>query len=76
MTKAQIRSFVVCIDNDGYAASLKTRKIYVAVPDVDAGQLDLLKVIDESGDEYIYPKAQFQPIELSPAVQRAILTAA
>jgi len=55
---------VVCIGNDGYAASLEKRKIYVAVQDTDAQKQGLLRVIDESGDDYLYPKNFFRPIEL------------
>jgi hypothetical protein len=67
---------VVCIDNDGYPASLEKRKIYVALPDADAEKLDLLRVIDESGDDYLYPRAFFRSIALPLAVKRAVLAAA
>lgn len=66
----------VCIVNDGYAASLETRKIYIAVPDMDAEKHGLLRVIDESGDDYLYPKSFFRSIELPQTLKRAILAAA
>ena len=67
---------VVCIKNDGYAASLERRKIYVALRDPDADKQGLLRVIDESGDDYLYPKYFFRPIELPQTLKKAILAAA
>ena len=63
MAKAAPR-LVICIENDGYAASLEKRKIYVALADRDAAQNKLMRVIDESGEDYLYPEAFFRPIEL------------
>jgi hypothetical protein len=76
MAKAQSKQLVVCIDNEGYPASLEKRKIYVALPDVDAEKRGLLRIIDESGEDYLYPKAFFRSIALPQAVKRAILAAA
>lgn len=76
MARSQSKQLVVCIDNDGYPASLEKRKIYVALPDADAEKLDLLRVIDESGDDYLYPRAFFRSIALPLAVKRAVLAAA
>ena len=67
---------VVCIDNDGYTASLEKRKIYVALRDVAAEKLGLLRIIDESGEDYLYPKSSFRLIDLPLAVKRAVLAAA
>jgi len=60
MAKPRTKQLVVCIDNDGYPASLEKRKIYVALRDCDAEQHGLLRIIDESGDDYLYPKALFR----------------
>ena len=68
--------FVVCINNSGYEVSLETRKIYVAIPDAKAEAVALVRVIDESGEDYTYPQELFQSISLSPAESRAILAAA
>jgi hypothetical protein len=76
MTKAQAKQLVVCIDNDGYAASLEKRKIYLALPDTDAGKHGLLRIVDESGDDYLYPKTFFRPIVLPQGVRKAVLAAA
>lgn len=67
---------VVCIENRGYAVSLEKRKIYVAVQDQDAEKQGLLRIIDESGDDYFCPKNFFRPIELPQALKKAILAAA
>lgn len=74
MAKTQAKQLVVCVDNDGYAASLEKRKIYVALRDATAEKHDLLRVVDESGEDYLYPKAFFRA--LPQAVRRAVLAAA
>lgn len=76
MAKIQARKFVVCIENDGYMASLEKRKIYLACRDTDADEHGLLRVVDESGEDYLYPKTFFRSIELPLALRRAVLKAA
>jgi hypothetical protein len=76
MAKPQAKQLVVCIDNEDYAASLEKRKIYVALRDPAAERHGLLRVIDESGHDYLYPKALFRPIALPHAVKKAVLAAA
>jgi hypothetical protein len=68
-TEAQ---FAVCIKNKGYGASLELRKLYQVVTDTTAAKLHQIRVIDESGEDYIYPKEFFVPVPLPQAVQRAI----
>jgi hypothetical protein len=63
--------FVVCIENEGYVASLELRKIYLLVADADAAEHQLIRVIDESGEDYLYPVEYFVPIELPQAVEKA-----
>jgi len=75
MAKTQTKQLVVCVDNDGYAVSLEKRKIYVALRDAAAEKLNMLRIVDESGDDYLYPKAFFRPIALPQAVRRAVLAA-
>ncbi len=67
------RLTVVCLNNEGYAASLEKRKIYVALPDDTAAKHGLLRVIDESGDDYLYPREYFAALDLPPALKRAVL---
>ena len=68
--------FVVCVRNDGYEVSLELRKIYQVVPDTGAARHRLLRVIDESGEDYLYPRDFFLSIELPKAVERALLEVA
>jgi hypothetical protein len=75
MAKTQTKQLVVCVDNDGYAVSLEKRKIYVALRDTAADKHGMLRIIDESGDNYLYPKALFRPIALPQAVKRVVLAA-
>jgi hypothetical protein len=76
MTKPQIKQLVVCVSNEGHPATLEKRKIYVALRDAAAEKLGLLRIVDESGDDYLYPKAFFRAIALPQAVKRAVLAAA
>ncbi len=68
--------FAVCIRNDEYKASLEMRKIYQVIPDLEAANHHLLRVIDESGDDYLYPDEFFMLVELSEAVRKALVRAA
>ncbi len=76
MAKSQSKQLVVCVDNEGYAASLDKRKIYIALRDPAAEKHGLLRVIDESGEDYLYPKGYFRAIALPQAVRKAVLDAA
>jgi hypothetical protein len=75
MTKTQAKQPVVCVENDGYAVSLERRKIYVALRDAAAEKQHMLRIVDESGEDYLYPKALFRSIALPQAVRRAVLAA-
>lgn len=69
-------SFAVCIENTGYEASLELHKIYRTLSDGDAGGHGYVRVIDESGEDYLYPEAFFVPIEPSDKLREALLHAA
>jgi hypothetical protein len=73
MTKTRAKQLVVCIENEGYAVSLEKRKIYVALRDVAAEKHNMLRIVDESGEDYLYPKAFFRAIVLPQAIKRAVL---
>ena len=75
-TKAGIHRFVVCVRNKGYAASLEMRKIYVALPDAVALAHGQIRVVDESGEDYLYPRRLFLPITLPESVRNAMSTVA
>jgi hypothetical protein len=76
MAKASAKRLVVCVSNDGYDVSLERRKIYIALRDEAAEQHGMLRIIDESREDYLYPKAMFRPIALPQSVRKAILAAA
>lgn len=63
--------YVACVSNRGYPAALVTRRIYRCVSDPDAEKRDLLRVIDESGEDYLFPTSLFVAIDLPQAVERA-----
>jgi len=67
---------VICVKNEGYEVSLELRKIYVAVPDAAAERHALRRVIDESGEDYLYPSSFFVEVALPQPIRRAVLTAA
>lgn len=67
------RRLVVCVDNGGYAASLEARKFYVALPDADAEAHGQVRVVDESGEDYLYPAARFTEVPLPLALRRRLL---
>jgi len=64
---------MLCLRNDGYEVSRERRKIYSALPDVDADRHDQVRVIDESGDDYLFPAKYFVEVELPQAIRRAVL---
>ena len=68
--------FAICISNTDYPAALEVRKIYQVLPDADAAQHSYLRVIDESGEDYLYPAVYFLPIDLPQPIQEALLHAA
>lgn len=59
--------FVLCTGNDGHAASLEVRKVYAVLPAPAAESRGLLRVIDETGEAYLYPSTLFVPVEVPPA---------
>jgi len=68
--------FAICIRNDDYQASLELRKVYPVLNDADAARHHMLRVIDESGEDYLYPDDFFMLVELPEAVLRAVMRAA
>lgn len=74
MTENGVR-FVVCIANKD-CEDLEVRKIYQALPDEDAASDGLTRIVDESGEDYLYPAELFMPIELPQAIKKAFLPAA
>jgi hypothetical protein len=69
-------NFVICIDNDEYPASLERRKLYEVVHDAEAESLGQLRVKDESGEDYLYPKELFVSVDLPTSTEKAVISAA
>lgn len=66
---------VVCVQNDGYRASLERRKIYVTLVDHEAEKLGMGRVVDESGEDYLYPRGFFAGIKLSAHLAKTLASA-
>ena len=65
-------AFLICVRNSGYEASLEPLKLYRVVPDSDAHEEGLVRVIDESGEDYLYPGHYFLPVKLTPEKRKAL----
>lgn len=76
MRKPTSRQLAVCVNSTDYPASLERRKIYVTVRDAAAEKQGLLRVVDESGEDYLYPKSLFRMIALPQSIKKAVLAAA
>lgn len=75
-TSKGAQELVICVKNQGYEASLELRKIYRIVEDSEALAHRLVRVVDESGQDYLYPRGNFLPVILPLATKRAVLAAA
>jgi hypothetical protein len=62
--KKSMSEFLLCVKNDDYPASLEVRKVYRLIPDAAAAARHFVRVIDESGEDYLYPEHYFVPIEV------------
>ena len=76
MTQLKAHPLVICIQNSNYPASLERRKIYETIPDSDAEKHHQLRVIDESGEDYLYPESYFIPVTLPKKVEETVIKAA
>lgn len=75
-TSVEKMEFVVCLRNDGYPVSLEPRKLYQMLPDPEAVRHHQLRVVDESGEDYLYPAEYFVAVDLPGSVIKAIRNAA
>jgi hypothetical protein len=64
--------YVLCIKNEGYPASLEIRKIYQIIADPHAAKRGLVRVVDESGEDYLYPKEYFVSIAVPKAAEKVL----
>ena len=69
-------NFVICIDNSEYPASLERRKIYEVLDDADAKKHGQIRVVDESGEDYLYPAECFVDANLPDEIRAAVVKAA
>ena len=76
MPKGRRKKFVLCLDYDGYPVSPEKRKIFVALSNPSSEKRGLLRVVDESGEDYLYPKGLLRAVALSPSVKKAVQAAA
>ena len=67
-----MQHYVVCVRNDDYPASLELRKLYPVLEDAFAVQHGMVRVIDESGEDYLYPSEFFVAIELPAAIEKTL----
>lgn len=73
--KRKPKSFVLCVRNDDYAASLEVRKVYSKLSDPKAEKLEMVRIVDESGEDYLYPAEYFVALRLPQSVKRALARA-
>ena len=73
MKKKQATNFIICLNNEGYPASLEIGKLYRFIPDRAAEAEGLSRVVDESGEDYAFEAARFHPISVAPVVEKALL---
>jgi hypothetical protein len=72
--RQSVKSYVLCIDDGGYPESLETRKVYAVLPDERAARNNYIRVIDETGEDYLYPAKYFVSIQI-PSEASSILAA-
>jgi len=72
-SKQNLPEFVVCINNSDYPASLELHKIYRVLVDKDATEEADIRIIDESGEDYLYPSSYFVPIQVPQTVEKSLL---
>ena len=71
--RAQAKPFALCIDNTGYRASLIPGKVYRILPDARAAKDDLVRIVDESGEDYLYHQDHFVLVDFPPEIKKKIL---
>jgi hypothetical protein len=76
VTTTKRHQFVVCLRNDGYEISLEPRTIYLTFPDKEAEAHKLLRVVDESGEDYLFPASLFSPISLPQTLVKELALSA
>lgn len=70
--KPRVQHYAICVRNDDYPASLELRKLYAVLDDAFAVQHGMIRVIDESGEDYLYPSEFFVPVELPASIEKTL----
>jgi hypothetical protein len=65
--------FAICVRNDGYEGTLELRKLYEVINDSSAQKRNYLRIVDESGEDYLYPQTWFVPVELPRTVEEQLV---
>ncbi len=68
-------SYAICLNNKDYPASLEPRKLYEVIPDTASAARGLLRVIDESGEDYLYPSSMFAEIPIPASIEAELKAA-
>ncbi len=71
--KQPTKPFALCIDNDEYKASLILGKVYRLIPDRSAAKDDFVRIVDESGEDYLYHKNHFAFVDFPSAVKKRLI---
>ena len=71
--KLPARPYALCVDNRGYRVSLIPGKVYRILRDAQAARDDLIRIVDESGEDYLYHKRHFVFVDFPPAVKKRLL---
>jgi hypothetical protein len=71
-TQEERESGMICLENDGYEASLERAKVYRTIADPNAASEGLVRIIDESGEDYLYPARLFESIQLPASIRRSL----
>jgi hypothetical protein len=67
-----MEKYVICLNNEGYVASLEVRKLYEVLPDPKAEAMHCIRIVDEDGEDYVYPEKLFMAMEVSESVSVAL----
>lgn len=70
--KKTLKHFVICVENKGYKASLERRKLYPTLLDLSAEKKGFVRIIDESGEDYLYPKRLFVSLDLPKSIEKKL----
>jgi hypothetical protein len=70
--QTEVQGYVLCVRNEGYPSSLERRKLYPAIRDTAAAKQNLVRVVDESGEDYLYPADYFIAVRLPANVKLAL----